>query len=103
MSTIYDEGSRLAYVLCEMNIFTLFKGKLTFPWNIYLNEMSFGTLLEVGACKSLLKPLSADCTIGVSIKEGKNNCSVIALCVHSNFQPICFTLTNKQVSSRNMI
>lgn len=82
--------------LCMTRSLT-FSDKLTFPWTISLSEICLSTLLENCVCKPLLKPLSANCTVGVSIKEGNENESIIALCVHVDFQSIIVTLTDKQV------
>lgn len=60
--------------------------------------MSVDTLLQNYVCKPLLKPLSANCTIGISIKSNAETQSTIAICVHSDFQPIVISLSDDQVS-----
>lgn len=61
--------------------------------------MNLDTLFENKITKSLLKPLSIDCTVGMSFRDSNNLESAIALCVHFDFQPIFIDLTEAQVSS----
>lgn len=63
-----------------------------------ITDMNFDTLFEDRVCESLLKPLSVNCTIGMSFRDGSNDESAIALCVHFDFQPIFVDLTAKQVN-----
>lgn len=89
------------YYLIQITCEFFSSDKLTFPWTISVSELSIHTLLNNCLCKPLLKPLSANCTVGVSIRDGNENQSIIALCVHSDFQPIIITLADKQVNEMN--
>jgi hypothetical protein len=52
----------------------------------------------------LLKPFSANCSIGVSFRGVENGGEhVAALCVHCDFQPLSVDLTKKQVPSLSVV
>lgn len=72
-------------------------GKLTFPWTISVSDFSISTLSDTKIQMQLLKPLSINCTIGISMREDNANKSVVA-CVHFDFQSVEFSLNNNQVN-----
>ena len=76
--------------------------KSTSPWDVSINNIYVSTLTEEGSRRSLLKPFSANCSIGVSFRRNELNDHLAALCVHFDFQPLFIDLTNKQVRVKSL-